>query len=130
MAKREKRWTITNSRRASVQRDRQKQCSKRVFEKAHARCESIKQDANGCNVDHGLRRLHRVFVVFAESAIATEPSEASLHDPGQARDLEGALPSFDDLQLPAIIAHDLTSQLAAFMSSIRDNGANSGKQRT
>jgi hypothetical protein len=37
--------------------------------------ESIEHDANGSNVDHGLRRLHRVFIVFAESAIATEPSE-------------------------------------------------------
>jgi hypothetical protein len=50
------------------------------------------------------------------------PSQAPLHDPGQARDLEGALPSFDDLQFPAIVAHDLTSQLAAFRASISDNG--------
>ena len=74
--------------------------------------------------------LHGVFVIFAESAIAAEPSEAPLHDPGQVRDLEGALPSFDDLQFPAIVTHDLTSQLPAFMSSISDNGANVGKQRT
>ena len=73
--------------------------------------------------------LHGVFVIFAESAIAAEPSEAPLHDPGQVRDL-GALPSFDDLQFPAIATHDLTSQLPAFMSSISDNGANVGKQRT
>jgi hypothetical protein len=34
-----------------------------------------------------------------------EPSEAPLHDPGEARDLEGALPSFDDLQFPTIVTH-------------------------
>jgi hypothetical protein len=101
-----------------------------VFEKVQRRCESIEHDANGCNVDHGLPRLHGVFVIFAESAIAAQPSEAPLHDPGQAHDLEGALPSFDDLQFPAIVTHDMTSQLAAFMSSISNNGANVGKQWT
>jgi hypothetical protein len=77
-----------------------------------------------------LRRLHCVFVIFAESAIAAEPSEAPLHDPGQAGDLEGALPSFDDLQFLAVVAHDLTSELPAFMASVSDNGANVGKQWT
>jgi len=82
----------------------------------------------GCNIDHGLRRLHSVFVVFAETAIASEPSEAPLHDPGQARDLECALPSFNDLQFPAVSTQDLTSQLATLMSSVSHNDANVGKE--
>jgi hypothetical protein len=69
----------------------------------------VEHDANACDVDHSLRRLHCVFVVFAESTIVAEPSEASLHDPSGARDLEGALPSFDDLQFPAVVAQELTS---------------------
>jgi hypothetical protein len=34
------------------------------------------------------------------------PSQAklSLHNPGEACDLERALPAFDDLQLPAVLA--------------------------
>jgi hypothetical protein len=65
--------------------------------KSSRRCESVEHDAKACDVDHSLRRLHCVFVAFAESAIATEPSEASLYNPGQTSDLESALPSFDDL---------------------------------
>jgi hypothetical protein len=50
--------------------------------------------------------LHHVFVVFAESAIAAEPSESSFHYPGQARDLEGALPSFDDRGNPKYFGYE------------------------
>jgi hypothetical protein len=56
-----------------------------------------------------------------------KPSEASLYNPGQARDLESALPSFDDLQFPAVFAQDLASQLAAFMSSVSNDCADVGK---
>jgi hypothetical protein len=38
--------------------------------------------------------LESISLLFAESAIGAEPNEAALHDPGQTRDLEGALPSF------------------------------------
>jgi hypothetical protein len=97
--------------------------------KSSRRCESVEHDANACDVDHSLRRLHCVFVVFAESTIAAEPSEAPLHDSSEARDLEGALPSFDDLQFPAVFAPELTSQLTAFMPSVSNDRADVGKQR-
>jgi len=76
------------------------------------------------------RRLHCVFVVFAEWTIAAEPSEGALHDPSEARDLAGALPSFDDLQFPAVVAQDLTSQLAAFLSSVSNDRADEGPVTT
>jgi hypothetical protein len=97
--------------------------------KSSRRCESVEHDANACDVDHRLGSLHCVFVVFAESAIAAEPSKASLYNPGQASDLESALPSFDDLQFPVVVSQELTSQLAAFMSSVSNNRANVGKRR-
>jgi hypothetical protein len=36
------------------------------------------------------------------------------------------LSPFDDLQCPVIVVHDLASQFAAFMPSIRDSGRNIG----
>jgi hypothetical protein len=97
--------------------------------KSSRRCESVEHDANACDVDHSLRRLHCVFVVFAESTIAAEPSEAPLRDPSEARYLEGARPSFDDLQFPAVVAQELTSQLTAFVPSVSNDCADVGKQR-
>ena len=50
-----------------------------------------------------------------------EPSEAALDDPGdpgQARDLESPLPSFDDLPSPTIVAHDLTGGLGPLFPSM------------
>jgi hypothetical protein len=70
----------------------------RVFEKLSCWGESVEHNADGRDVDHGFRCLEHVFVVFAESAIAAEPSEAALHNPGKASDLEGTLSSLDDLQ--------------------------------
>lgn len=95
--------------------------------KSLRRCGSVDHDANACDVFHSLQRLHCIFVVFAESAITAEPSEGSLYNPGQARDLESALPLFDDLQFPAVFAQNLTSQFAAFMSSVSNDRANVGK---
>jgi hypothetical protein len=62
--------------------------------------ESVEHDANSCNVDYGLRRLHHVLTVFVESGNCGQASEAALHDPGQAHDLESTLSSLDDLQFP------------------------------
>jgi hypothetical protein len=101
-----------------------------VFEKFSCWGESVEHNADGRDVDHDFRSLDHVFVVFAESAIAAEPSEAALHNPGKASDLEGSLPPLDDLQFPAIVTQELTSQLTAFVSSIRDDCAYVGKQRT
>jgi len=38
--------------------------------------------------------------------------------------------TLDDLQVPAVVTQELTSQFTAFMSSIRDHGAYVGKQWT
>jgi hypothetical protein len=52
-----------------------------VFEKFSRRSEPVEHEADGCDVDQGRRRLDHIFVVFAESAIAAEPSKAALHNP-------------------------------------------------
>ena len=98
-----------------------------MFEKFSRWGESVEHNADGCDIDQSLRRLDHVFVVFAESAIAAKPCEAALHNPGQASDLEGALPSLDDLQFPAVVTQQLTSQFTAFISSICDDGAYVGE---
>jgi hypothetical protein len=74
-----------------------------VFEKFSRWGEPVEHDADGCDIDQSLRRLHHIFVVFAESAIAAKPSKAALHNPGQAGDLECALLALDDLQFPAVV---------------------------
>ena len=45
-------------------------------------------------------------------SIASKPGEAALHNPGEARDLERALPAFDDLQLPAVLAQQVRASSA------------------
>ena len=57
--------------------------------KAHKACCS--------DVDKRLRSLHAVLVVLTQASIAAKPSEAALYNPGEACDLEGTLPTFDDL---------------------------------
>jgi hypothetical protein len=51
--------------------------------KSSRRCESVEHDANACDVEDSLRRLHCVFVVFGESTVVAELSEAPLHDPSE-----------------------------------------------
>lgn len=99
--------------------------SGRVFEKYRAGARRLSIMRMAAMVDHGLRRLYHVFVVFAESTIAAEPSEAAFHYPCQTRNLETPLPSFGDFKFPTVVTHDLTSKFAAFMSSIGDDGAKS-----
>ena len=74
-----------------------------MFENFSRRGEPVEHDADGCDIDQGFRRLHQIFVVFAESAIAPEPSKAALHNPGQSGDLECTLLAFDDPQYPAVV---------------------------
>jgi hypothetical protein len=90
-----------------------------LFEKFSRWGEAVEHDADGCDIDQGLRRLDHIFVVFAESTITAEPREAALHNPGQAGDLEGALLSCDDLQVPAVVTQELMSQFTAFVFRIR-----------
>jgi hypothetical protein len=57
--------------------------AKRVFEKVHAgasRLSMMRMVAMSIMASD----VCTLFVIFAESAITTEPSEAPLHDPGQA----------------------------------------------
>jgi hypothetical protein len=56
--------------------------------------------------------------------IASKPGEAALHNPGEARDLEHALPAFDDLQLPAVLAQQAVRELGTLVSGIGDDCAN------
>src|SRR5467141_3267171 len=74
--------------------------------------------------DECLRALHAVLVVLAQSSIAAKPGEAALHNPGETRDLERALPAFDDLQLPAVLAQQVIRELATLVSGISNNSAN------
>jgi hypothetical protein len=60
-------------------------------------------------------------------AIAAKPSEAALHNPGKACDLERALPAFDDLQLPAVLAQQVVRELATLVSGIDDLSSPQGK---
>lgn len=73
--------------------------AKRVFEKS-CTCEAIQHEAKGCNTEHGLGRLHGVFIVFAQATVATEPCKAAFDDPSKAGNLERSLVSFHNLQLP------------------------------
>ena len=98
-------------------------CLKRL-----ARGNAVKHETDRGNVNQRFGGLNPIFVVLTESAITTEPSETAFHNPCQARDLEGALSPFGDVQLPTIRAHDLASQFTAFMPSICDDSLNIGKQ--
>src|SRR5205085_1205719 len=73
---------------------------KRVFEKFHRATREHKP--RGSHIDHQFGRLHAIFVVFAEPAIAPEPSKTAFDNPGQPGDLEGALSAFDNLQFPTV----------------------------
>jgi len=44
--------------------------------------------------------------------------------PGEACDLERALPTFDYLQLPAVLAQQVARELATWVSGISDDCAN------
>src|SRR5438105_909991 len=98
-----------------------------MFEKFHCGCKTIQHKPRGCNVQHGFRCLHPVRVVFAEAAVAAQPGEAALDDPCQPGDFERALPALHDLQLPAVFPHEFSGQLAALVTSIGDNRADSWK---
>src|SRR5271165_3137786 len=60
--------------------------------------DAIEHKACCGDFDECLRALHAVLVILAQSSIAAKPSEAALHNPGEACDLERALPASDDLQ--------------------------------
>jgi hypothetical protein len=72
--------------------------SKSVFKKSHL-SDAIEHKACCGDFDECLRALHAALVILAQSLIAAKPSEAALHNPGEAYDLERALPASDDLQL-------------------------------
>ena len=74
--------------------------------------------------DECFRALHAVLVILVQSSISAKPGEAALHNPGEACDLERALPAFDDLQLPAVLAQQVTRELATLVSGISDDCAN------
>src|SRR3954454_4380974 len=83
-----------------------------MFEKfIHLRADSAL--TNGCDIDHRLRTLYRIFVVFAESPVAAEPCKCPFHNPRQTDNFEGTLLPFDDLQLPAVVPQQLACELAA-----------------
>ena len=64
------------------------------------------------------------WVILVQSTISAKPGEAALHNPGEACDLERALPAFDDLQLPAVLAQQVARELATLVSGISDDCAN------
>ncbi len=53
--------------------------------------------------DHGLTAGYQHFIVLAHTAVSTDPSEGTFHDPplGQYRKARNLIASFDDLQCPA-----------------------------
>ena len=65
--------------------------------KVSSRCETVENKACCSDVDKRLRSLHAILVVLTQASIAAKPSEAALYNPGEACDLEGTLPTFDDL---------------------------------
>jgi hypothetical protein len=42
---------------------------------------------DGCDADHRLRSLYRIFVILAQSTVAAEPGKCSFDNPRQTRDL-------------------------------------------
>lgn len=82
----------------------------------------------GGYTEQSLGRLHSVLVVLAESTVAAEPCEGALHNPGQSGDLESTLTAFHNLQLPAILTHEVTGPPSAFVSGICDHRIDSRKQ--
>lgn len=90
---------------------------------------TVEHEVNSGDVDERFRRLHFEFVIFAQPAVTTEPSETPLDDPGQTRDLERVLSAFDNLKLPAVLFQELPSELPALVAGIGNDGANVGEQR-
>src|SRR5688572_2598336 len=66
------------------------------------RSEAVQHEADRRDVDHRLGRPHLVLVVPGEAAVAAEPGEAALHDPGRPDDAEGALAAPHGHQAPAL----------------------------
>src|SRR5260370_31304432 len=54
--------------------------------------------------------------------------EAALHNPCEACDLERALPAFDDLQLPAVLAQEVVREFATPVSGVSNDSANVREQ--
>jgi hypothetical protein len=92
--------------------------------------QAIEHEPSSSEINHKFGGLNAVFIVFAEATITAEPSKAALRDPGQARDLECALLSFHDLQLPAIPVQEIAGQLSAFVARVGENRSNPWEQRT
>ena len=69
-----------------------------------------------------------MLVVLGQAPIEPEPGETALDDPGQASDLEGALLTPDDLQLPTI-APKFGCEFAALVTGVCDDGSQLGPQR-
>ena len=51
-------------------------------------CESVEQEGNGTDLDHGFRRSRRPFVILAVVARATVPRIRAFHDPAFANHAE------------------------------------------
>ncbi len=85
-------------------------------------CEPIEHEARGGDIDHRFGCLDAILIVLAEPTIASEPSEAAFHDPGQAGDLEGTLTPFDNLQPPTLLLGQCAREFLALMPGIGDDG--------
>src|SRR5690242_18974577 len=107
------------SRECAVPHER----SERVFEKLIGL--TVQHEPRGSDIDHQFRRLHAIFVIFAEPTIPAEPGKAAFDDPRQSGDLESTLPPLHELQLPALVTQQITSKLAALVTGICDHRVNS-----
>ena len=74
-------------------------------------CEASGEQPQVCEQDPGCGAGDGGFEVFGQAAAAAEPGKAALNDPGEPRDLEGALPPLHDLQFPALLTQQLTGKL-------------------
>ena len=102
-------------------------CARRVRPR---RGEAVEHEADRRDVDHSFRGLHPILVVLAETAVAAQPREAALDDPGQPFDLEGALAALGDDQLPALVLLQRPRELTALMPCIGHHGADRREERT
>jgi hypothetical protein len=64
--------------------------------------------------------LHSILVILAEATIAAQPGKSALRNPGEPGNLKSSLLSFEDLQLPTLVALDLLGELAAGVTGIGD----------
>jgi len=70
--------------------------------------EPIQHETDCREVDHGFGSLHCLFAIFTHPTIATQSRKAAFHDPGQAGDLERALPMLHNHELPTVLLQEAT----------------------